>query len=57
MSVHRRGRDEILGMAYSDHDLVVFLARRLRSRLQRRLRRLTDWAPGRPESEHATPPR
>ncbi|MFD9025743.1 SDR family NAD(P)-dependent oxidoreductase [Streptomyces parvulus] len=25
VSVHRRGRDEILGMAYSDHDLVVFL--------------------------------
>ncbi|WP_432097736.1 hypothetical protein [Streptomyces sp. WAC 04229] len=24
MSVHRRGRDEILGMAYSDHELVVF---------------------------------
>ncbi|MFE0204161.1 hypothetical protein [Streptomyces sp. NPDC058985] len=25
VSVHRRGRDEILGMACSDHDLVVFL--------------------------------
>ncbi|MFD5721684.1 hypothetical protein [Streptomyces sp. NPDC127036] len=25
MSVHRHGRDEILGTAYSDHDLVVFL--------------------------------
>jgi len=23
--VHRHGRDEILGTAYSDHDLVVFL--------------------------------
>lgn len=23
--MHRRGRDEILGTAYSDHDLVVFL--------------------------------
>ncbi|MFG3165717.1 hypothetical protein [Streptomyces sp. NPDC048200] len=26
VSVHRHGRDEILGTAYSDHDLVVFLA-------------------------------
>ncbi|MEU8744961.1 hypothetical protein OH540_07380 [Streptomyces sp. BPPL-273] len=25
VTVHRRGRDEILGTAYSDHDLVVFL--------------------------------
>ena len=25
VSVHRHGRDEILGTAYSDHDLVVFL--------------------------------
>ncbi|MFJ8150476.1 hypothetical protein ACIQ6R_36395 [Streptomyces sp. NPDC096048] len=25
VSVHLRGRDEILGTAYSDHDLVVFL--------------------------------
>ncbi|MFI8888617.1 hypothetical protein [Streptomyces sp. NPDC053813] len=25
MSVHRGGRDEILGLAHSDHDLVVFL--------------------------------
>lgn len=25
MSVHSHGRDEILGTAYSDHDLVVFL--------------------------------
>ncbi|MGW6490311.1 hypothetical protein [Streptomyces sp. NPDC055056] len=25
VSVHRQGRDEILGTAYSDHDLVVFL--------------------------------
>ncbi|MFG2437904.1 hypothetical protein [Streptomyces sp. NPDC048508] len=25
VSVHRCGRDEILGTAYSDHDLVVFL--------------------------------
>lgn len=24
-TVHGRGRDEILGTAYSDHDLVVFL--------------------------------
>ncbi|NHI04639.1 hypothetical protein STPH2_0002 [Streptomyces sp. KO7888] len=23
--MHRHGRDEILGTAYSDHDLVVFL--------------------------------
>ncbi|WP_406396826.1 hypothetical protein [Streptomyces uncialis] len=23
--VHRHGRDEILGLAFSDHDLVVFL--------------------------------
>ncbi|MFJ7305650.1 hypothetical protein [Streptomyces sp. NPDC099088] len=26
VSVHQHGRDEILGTAYSDHDLVVFLA-------------------------------
>ncbi|MER7983532.1 hypothetical protein [Streptomyces sp. NPDC095817] len=26
VTVHRHGRDEILGTAYSDHDLVVFLA-------------------------------
>lgn len=25
MSVHRAGRDEILGLAHSDHDLAVFL--------------------------------
>ncbi|MEW1569878.1 hypothetical protein AB0454_44110 [Streptomyces sp. NPDC093509] len=25
VSVHGHGRDEILGTAYSDHDLVVFL--------------------------------
>ncbi|MFJ6509315.1 hypothetical protein [Streptomyces sp. NPDC091879] len=25
VSVHSHGRDEILGTAYSDHDLVVFL--------------------------------
>ncbi|MDT0435433.1 MULTISPECIES: hypothetical protein [Streptomyces] len=25
VTVHTRGRDEILGTAYSDHDLVVFL--------------------------------
>ncbi|MFB7651588.1 MULTISPECIES: hypothetical protein [unclassified Streptomyces] len=25
VTVHRYGRDEILGTAYSDHDLVVFL--------------------------------
>ncbi|MER7983877.1 hypothetical protein [Streptomyces sp. NPDC095817] len=25
VSVHRSGRDDILGTAYSDHDLVVFL--------------------------------
>ncbi|WP_411093517.1 hypothetical protein [Streptomyces sp. 049-1] len=25
VSVHRHGRDEILGTAHSDHDLVVFL--------------------------------
>ncbi|MCX5355755.1 hypothetical protein [Streptomyces mirabilis] len=25
VSVHSQGRDEILGTAYSDHDLVVFL--------------------------------
>ncbi len=25
VTVYRRGRDEILGTAYSDHDLVVFL--------------------------------
>ncbi|MFD9286397.1 hypothetical protein ACFWD7_56490 [Streptomyces mirabilis] len=25
VTVHSRGRDEILGTAYSDHDLVVFL--------------------------------
>jgi hypothetical protein len=25
VSVHLHGRDEILGTAYSDHDLVVFL--------------------------------
>ncbi|WP_371674233.1 hypothetical protein OG985_45805 [Streptomyces sp. NBC_00289] len=25
VTVHRQGRDEILGTAYSDHDLVVFL--------------------------------
>ncbi|WP_329557938.1 hypothetical protein OG711_38260 [Streptomyces uncialis] len=25
VSVHRNGRDEILGLAFSDHDLVVFL--------------------------------
>ncbi|MFJ4710128.1 hypothetical protein ACIP6I_35585 [Streptomyces anulatus] len=25
VTVHDRGRDEILGTAYSDHDLVVFL--------------------------------
>ncbi|MEU0228182.1 hypothetical protein ABZ177_28060 [Streptomyces sp. NPDC006284] len=25
VTVHRHGRDEILGTAYSDHDLVVFL--------------------------------
>ncbi|MFL9658679.1 hypothetical protein ACJ7VE_33760 [Streptomyces sp. PB17] len=25
VSVHRHGQDEILGTAYSDHDLVVFL--------------------------------
>ncbi|NEB32848.1 hypothetical protein G3I62_27790 [Streptomyces sp. SID14446] len=25
VSVHRHGRDEILGTAYSDYDLVVFL--------------------------------
>ncbi|MET7826986.1 hypothetical protein ABZT23_20155 [Streptomyces sp. NPDC005386] len=25
VSVHRHGRDEILGTTYSDHDLVVFL--------------------------------
>ncbi|MFD8064634.1 hypothetical protein [Streptomyces parvulus] len=25
VSVHRRGRDEILGVAHSDHDLAVFL--------------------------------
>lgn len=23
--MHRQGRDEVLGTAYSDHDLVVFL--------------------------------
>ncbi|GAA2485505.1 hypothetical protein [Streptomyces gobitricini] len=23
--MHRRGQDEVLGTAYSDHDLVVFL--------------------------------
>lgn len=27
VTVHRHGRDEILGTAYSDHDLVVFLER------------------------------
>lgn len=25
MTAHAQGRDEILGTAYSDHDLVVFL--------------------------------
>ncbi|MER6789525.1 hypothetical protein ABT330_33750 [Streptomyces sp. NPDC000658] len=25
VTVHRHGRDEILGTAYNDHDLVVFL--------------------------------
>ncbi|MFE1453402.1 hypothetical protein [Streptomyces olivaceoviridis] len=25
VTVHRHGQDEILGTAYSDHDLVVFL--------------------------------
>ncbi|MCM2388750.1 hypothetical protein [Streptomyces albipurpureus] len=25
VSMHRHGRDEILGLAFSDHDLVVFL--------------------------------
>ncbi|MGW7259520.1 hypothetical protein [Streptomyces sp. NPDC054834] len=25
VTVHRHGRDEVLGTAYSDHDLVVFL--------------------------------
>ncbi|MGV9790829.1 hypothetical protein [Streptomyces sp. NPDC003435] len=25
MSVHTQGRDEVLGTAYSDHDVVVFL--------------------------------
>lgn len=25
VTVHRDGRDEILGLAHSDHDLVVFL--------------------------------
>ncbi|MFD5556080.1 hypothetical protein ACFWIA_19850 [Streptomyces sp. NPDC127068] len=25
MSMHRHGRDEILGLTFSDHDLVVFL--------------------------------
>ncbi len=25
VSVHRHGRDEILGLAHSDHDLIVFL--------------------------------
>ncbi|MGW7197930.1 hypothetical protein [Streptomyces chryseus] len=25
VSLHRHGRDEILGLAYSDHDLAVFL--------------------------------
>ncbi|MFE4594379.1 hypothetical protein [Streptomyces laurentii] len=25
VTVHRAGRDEILGLAFSDHDLVVFL--------------------------------
>ncbi|MFJ9434875.1 hypothetical protein ACIRQY_35280 [Streptomyces sp. NPDC101490] len=25
VSVHRAGRDEILGLAHSDHDLAVFL--------------------------------
>ncbi|MFC9891929.1 hypothetical protein [Streptomyces pilosus] len=27
VTVHRHGRDEILGTAYSDHDLVAFLER------------------------------
>ncbi|MFD6349997.1 hypothetical protein ACFWF9_35550 [Streptomyces roseolus] len=27
VTVHRHGRDEILGVAYSDHDLAVFLER------------------------------
>ncbi|MEU4490167.1 hypothetical protein AB0H94_35750 [Streptomyces purpurascens] len=27
VTVHTQGRDEILGTAYSDHDLVVFLER------------------------------
>ncbi|MEU0119451.1 hypothetical protein ABZ137_38685 [Streptomyces bobili] len=25
VTVHRQGRDEVLGTAYGDHDLVVFL--------------------------------
>lgn len=25
VSVHRHGRDEILGLAHSDHDVIVFL--------------------------------
>ncbi|WP_093802133.1 hypothetical protein [Streptomyces sp. Wb2n-11] len=25
VTLHRHGRDEILGLAYSDHDLAVFL--------------------------------
>ncbi|MEU9983790.1 hypothetical protein [Streptomyces sp. NPDC050856] len=25
VTVHRHGRDEILGLAHSDHDLIVFL--------------------------------
>ncbi|MBT2511332.1 hypothetical protein J7I98_37060 [Streptomyces sp. ISL-98] len=25
VTVHRHGRDEILGVAHSDHDLIVFL--------------------------------
>ncbi|MBT2529979.1 hypothetical protein J7E91_32630 [Streptomyces sp. ISL-99] len=25
VTLHRHGRDEILGLAFSDHDLVVFL--------------------------------
>ncbi|NUK23702.1 hypothetical protein [Streptomyces lunaelactis] len=27
VTVSRNGRDEILGLAHSDHDLIVFLAR------------------------------
>jgi predicted DNA binding CopG/RHH family protein len=45
VTVLRHGRDEVLGVAFSDHDLVVFLLRSMTSTKKQALLRLQPDVP------------